>query len=119
MSNLDHRVGVKEVNLVVRHLKLDVVDGQDIDTVVSDIDQIMGLDGVSYDPQSHVLNIAYDATKVCIDCIEDVLKKHQVVISHDWWTHFKEGYYRFVDQNIKENDKRELWSCHQVPTKRK
>jgi len=118
MSNFDHRPGVKEVNLVVRHLKLEVSDRETMNSVVEDIDQIVGLDGVSFDPSSKVLNIAYDATKVCMDCIEEVLEKHNVNVSHDWWTHFKEGYYRFVDQNIKDNASHEPWSCHS-PSQRK
>jgi hypothetical protein len=36
-------------------------------------------------------------------------------ISHDWWTNFKEGYYQFVDENIRENAKHKPWSCHSSP----
>ncbi|WP_028877590.1 hypothetical protein [Teredinibacter turnerae] len=112
MKSREHRLGVSESNLVVRHLKLGEANHDKILKAVEDIDQIYGLDAVSFDERSYVLNIAYDASRICIDCIEDVLEKYQLEVSHDWWTHFKEGYYRFVDQNIKDNANSEPWSCH-------
>lgn len=112
MSKEEHRLGVSEVTLVVRHLKLEPADQHKIDAAVHEIDEIYGVDTVSFDIKSHVLNIAYDATRLSIECIEDVIEKYALEISHDWWTHFKEGYYRFVDQNIQDNAKTEPWSCH-------
>ena len=112
MSNTEHRLGVSEATLVVRHLKLEPASDNTMVKVLSEIDEIYGLDSVSFDERSHVLNIAYDASRICIDCIEKVLTNNKLVVSHDWWTHFKEGYYRFVDQNIKDNAKAEPWSCH-------
>tara|TARA_B100000745_G_scaffold300562_1_gene255302 strand:- start:5477 stop:5848 length:372 start_codon:yes stop_codon:yes gene_type:complete len=122
MSNPEHRLGVSDVNLVVRHLKLEPADDDRIQKAVAEIDEIYGLDAVSFDERSHVLNVAYDATRICIDCIEEVLTKYEIEISHDWWTRFKEGYYRFVDQNVKDNASSEPWSCHgsnSPPPKRK
>lgn len=112
MSSKIHRLGVSEASLVVRHLKLEPTSSETIKNVITEIDGIYGLDAVSFDDKSHVLNIAYDASRICLDCIEKVLQEHQVEISHDWWTNFKEGYYRFFDQNIKENMNAEPWSCH-------
>lgn len=118
MNDKQHRAGVTEANLVVRHLKLEEKESLSIENLVSEIDEIMGLDSVSYDADTNTLHVAYDASKVCLDCIEEVLDKHKVSISHDWWTHFKEGYYRFVDDNVKDNAKREPWSCHKPPSRR-
>jgi hypothetical protein len=28
------------------------------------------------------------------------------------WNRIKEDYYRFIDQNVKENAKQKPWSCH-------
>ncbi len=121
MSQQEHRLGVSEVNLVTRHLKLDPVENSLLELAISDIDQLYGVDGVSFDEESHVLNIAYDASRVNIDDVENILTQHQVIISHGWWTRFKEGYYRFVDENVKDNSTHEPWSCHKVPpsTRRK
>jgi hypothetical protein len=103
MNEKEHRLGVSEVALVVRHLKLVDTSGHDMAEVVREIDTIYCLDSVHYENASHTLHIAYDASRICIDCIEKVLQKHEVEVSHDWWTRFKEGYYRFVDQNVKDN----------------
>jgi len=47
--------------------------------------------------------------------VEEILTKHGIQPRHDWWTHFKEEYYRFVDQNVKDNAQHEPWSCHRTP----
>jgi hypothetical protein len=115
MSKQEHRLGVAEVNLVVRHLKLDPLDQAVMSAAIEEVDYIYGLDSISFDEKSHVLNIAYDASRISLDGIEDVLGKHGVSVSHDWWTHFKEGYYRYIDQNIKDNARHEPLSCHKRP----
>ena len=115
MSKKEHRLGVSEINLVVRHLKLEPADQNNLQAVVAEVDQLYGLDAISFDEKSHVLNLAYDASRICLDGIEDVLKKHGVEVSHDWWTHFKEGYYKCIDGNVKDNANHEPWSCHQTP----
>ncbi len=112
MKKKEHRLGVSEVNLVVRHLKLERAPPEKIQAVVEEIDKLFGMDSVSCDEKSQVLNMAYDASKLCIDGIEEILKKHDVDLNHGWWTHFKEEHYRFVDRNVKDNAKRDPWSCH-------
>jgi hypothetical protein len=115
MTKKEHRLGVSELNLVVRHLKLEPTEHQQLQDAITEIDQIYGLDSISFDEKSHVLNLAYDASRICLDGIEDVLKRHDIEISNGWWSHFKEDYYKFVDQNIKDNAKHQPWSCHNRP----
>ena len=115
MSDKKHRLGVSEVNLVVRHLKLEPVDQSKLQAAIAEVDQLYGLDAISFDEKSHVLNLAYDASRISLDGIEEVLKNHGVEVSHDWWTHFREGYYKFVDENVKENAGHQPWSCHNPP----
>ena len=50
-----------------------------------------------------------------IDGIEEVIRKHGADVHDDWWTHTKESYYKFVDQNVKDNAAHKPWSCHKVP----
>lgn len=115
MSNHDHRLGVAETYLVIRHLKLEPNDEAVINAAVAEIDALYGLDSVSYDARKHRLAFSYDATRLCIDCIEEILEKHALQISQGWWNRFKEEHYRFVDQNVKDNARQEPWSCHQTP----
>ncbi len=115
MKTIDHRLGVSEINLVTRHLKLEPSDEKAIRAAVTDIDELYGLDSVAFDPQKKRLDLAYDATRLCLDCVEEILEKHSVKISQGWWNRFKEEHYRFVDQNVKDNARQEPWSCHQTP----
>lgn len=112
MSDLKHRLGVNEVNLVARNLKLEGVNDQNKALILNDIDHQFGIDSVSFDDTSSILHVAYDATHCCLDTIEKLIKQHGADIAHGWWMDLKEGYYRFVDKNVKENDDHEPWSCH-------
>ncbi len=115
MRKTEHRLGVSEVNLVVRHLKLLEVEEESVTKAMGEINEIYGMDDISFDRESHVLNFAYDASRTCIDCIEDILENYSIRVSHDWWTRFKEGYYRYIDQNVKDNATHEPFSCHKIP----
>ena len=111
----EHRLGVDPVNLVVRHLKLEPAEQENIFNAIEEIDQEYGLDSVQYEAKNNSIHLAYDATRICLDGLEDILHRHQIEVGHGWWTHFKEGYYRFVDQNVKENASHTPWSCHKNP----
>jgi hypothetical protein len=115
MTDLDHRVGVKEANLVVRHLKLEKINEQNKADILSEIDQTFGIDNVSYDDASQTLNVAYDATHCDLDGLEEIIAKHGADIAHDLWTRFKESYYKYSDENVKDNAEHEPWSCHTKP----
>lgn len=116
IKHKEHRPGVSEVNLVNRHLALlQPVDTAKINAAIEEIDQLYGLNEISFDVQSNKLNFAYDASRMCIECVEEILARHGIQPRQDWWTCFKEEYYRFVDQNIKENAHHEPWSCHSTP----
>ena len=122
MSDLDHRVGVRESNLVVRNLRLSNVTDENIDALIAAIDQMFGLDEVSFNRKQQTIHLAYDAVNLNLDGIENVIRKQGVDIHNDWWTHTKEGYYKYCDQNVKDNFEHKPWSCHKTPpssTKRK
>lgn len=115
MKEQEHRPGVSEVNLVVRHLKLMTADRAAMTAAIAELDQSYGMDTASFDDASGVLSVAYDASHLGIDCVEKILAEHGIEVSHDWWTRFKEGHYRFVDQNVKDNASHVPWSCHKPP----
>jgi len=112
MTDLDHRVGVRENNLVIRNLRLSNVTNENIDGLIAEIDQMFGLDEVSFNRKEESIHLAYDAVSLDLDGIEEVIRKHGVDIHDDWWTHTKESYYKFCDQNVKDNFDHEPWSCH-------
>ncbi len=79
------------------------------------IDQLFGIDEVSYNIKEGEIHLAYDAANINLDGIEEVIRKHGADVHDDWWTHTKESYYKFVDQNVKDNAAHKPWSCHKVP----
>jgi hypothetical protein len=110
-----HKIGVNEDSLMIRHLRLEGPVHDNHQLIVQEIDQMLGVDAVSINASECLLSVAYDATKRQLDEIEEVVRKYQCDISHDWWTHFKEDWYRFTDQNVKDNTSHEPWSCHKRP----
>ena len=119
MNDSKHRLGVSEVNLVVRHLRLENITENNKDHILAEIDAIYGVDNVLFDDKSEVLNIAYDASRCNLEGIEKIIRHHGADVAHDWWTHFKEGYYKFIDQNVKDNTVHEPLSCHKIPPGKK
>lgn len=115
MSDREHRFEVSESNLVSRHLKLQPTDKGIIEAAVADIGQLPGVDSIAYNEKKRMLNFSYDAAMICIDDIEEVLNKHAVEVGHSWWNRFKEGYYRFSDQNVKDNATHDPVCCNQIP----
>lgn len=112
MNKHEYRLGVSKVNLVTRHLKLEPVERGTLKAAIAEIDHLYGLDSVSFDARRGKLLLAYDATRLCLDCVEEILQRHTVEMSRSWWMRFKEEHYRFVDQNVKDNARHEPWSCH-------
>jgi len=112
MSHHDHRPGVSQASLVTRRLRVKPDTAGHISAAVSEIDALLGLDSVSYDSDNRKLHLAYDANRLCIDDIEEVLARHGIDIGPGRWNRIKEDYYRFVDQNVKDNAKQKPWSCH-------
>jgi len=110
MNDLNHRAGVEEAYLVVRHLKLEGIAGQNRRAIMDEIDHVFGVDAVTFDEAAGVLNVAYDATHCSIDGIEAIIHKYGADISHDWWSRFKEDYYRLEDENLKDNATHIPWS---------
>jgi len=115
MSDLDHRPGVREANLVVRHLRLTKVNGNNRDALMAEIDLLFGIDEAVFNDKDETIYLAYDATHINFEGIESVILKHGADIHDDWWTHTKESYYHFIDQNIKDNAEHQPWSCHRTP----
>lgn len=115
MNDFEHRVGVTEVNLVSRKLQLKSLTEFNKTKIVSEIDDTFGIDSVTIDIKNGLLHIAYDATHINLDAIELIVHKYGAGICDDWWGHLKEGYYKFVDQNMMENAKHKPSCCNRTP----
>ena len=118
MNNLTRRPGVKEANLVIRNLRLNNVREANRHPLLDEIDHLFGIDDVSYNDEENKIHLAYDASSLCLDGIEDIIRKHGANIHDDWWTHTKESYYKFIDKNIKDNAEHTPVCCHKPPLAR-
>ena len=118
MNNLTRRPGVKEANLVIRNLRLNNVREANRHPLLDEIDHLFGIDDVSYNDEENKIYLAYDASNLCLDGIEDIIQKHGAEIHDDWWTHTKESYYKFIDKNIKDNAEHIPVCCHKPPLAR-
>ncbi|PHR80954.1 MAG: hypothetical protein COA59_16785 [Colwellia sp.] len=114
MTDFDHRVGVKEINLVIRTLKLSGITDVNKMMILTEIDKKFGIDAVSFEDETHELHLAYDASNINLEGIENIIKKHDADVADTWWNHVKEDYYKFVDQNVKDNAEHIPWSCHKT-----
>lgn len=115
MVDIKNSVGVSELNLVSRHLKLDYITAENQSVLLTEIDQIHGVDTVSYNEKKQMFNVAYDATLTNLEKIEQIITRYGGDIADGWWNHFKESYYKFVDQNIKDNAEHVPSCCHKPP----
>ncbi|MBL4816606.1 MAG: cation transporter [Shewanella sp.] len=115
MTDLDHRFGVKEANLVVRYLKLEGITPENRDKLVSSIDLIIGIDSVSYDESAATLKMAYDASHCDLDLFERLIQAQGADLSPGIWTRVKEGFYKYVDQNVKDNAEHDPYCNNALP----
>ncbi|TCK02345.1 heavy-metal-associated domain-containing protein [Marinobacterium mangrovicola] len=118
MSHTEHKPGVREAFLVQRHLLLESLDAGKAAAIAEEIEPLRGVDSVRLDPDSQRLDIAYDASVLQLDQIEAIVRSHGSDLDQGWWTRFKEGWYRYTDQNIKDNAKHEPFCCSKVPPRK-
>jgi hypothetical protein len=95
MSDVPHRPGVHEAYMVKRHLKLETLEGDKAEAIAQEVDQLVGVDTVALDRETRRLDIAYDASVLQI---ETIVRRHGSDRDHGWWTRFKDGWYRYIDQ---------------------
>ncbi|GAA0792047.1 hypothetical protein GCM10009109_21830 [Marinobacterium sediminicola] len=117
MGDFEHKPGVKEVNLVSRKMRLVDVKAQAENALVEAVRQLFGMDRVVFDAPNATLYFDYDATHCSLDKVEGVIRNMGAKFDTGWWSRFKRSYYRFVDQNMKDNEAHEPHCCNKVPRK--
>ncbi|MFT6348147.1 MAG: hypothetical protein ACJAYB_001150 [Psychromonas sp.] len=115
MNNLEHRVGFTEVSLVIRKLQLKGLTEFKQAKIISEIDEAFGIENVTLDIKDGLLLIVYDVTHIDLEIIKRLVVKHGAEFSGGWWKNFKQGYYRFVDQNMIKNSKHKPSCCSRPP----
>lgn len=107
-----HKFGVNNNYLVTRHLALTGQLNTQAAAIVGDIEELLGINTVRFDAKAQALKVSYDASKRNISEITAIVVHHDCSLLDSRWQRFKRGWYRYFDQNIKENAAKEPWRCH-------
>jgi hypothetical protein len=115
MSAIHNRPGVHEACLVKRHLKLQHLDHGLARAITEEIALHSGVDTVELDSDSRRLDVTYDASQLQFPELTDILLRHGVEPERGWWARFRASWYRFTDQNIRDNARHEPHCCNKAP----
>ncbi len=107
-----HKLGVTANYLVKRRLLLNGVFPQNGTAITETAEALIGVDAVTLDLPTGTLDVHYDASKRQLDDFIEIIKHEGSTLSATRWQRFKRGWYRYFDQNIKENAAEKPWSCH-------
>tara|TARA_R100001509_G_scaffold101625_1_gene59618 strand:- start:558 stop:869 length:312 start_codon:yes stop_codon:yes gene_type:complete len=67
-----------------------------IEQAPQEIDAIYGMVETCFDAEFHEPHVAYGAPRICLNCVEEILKDQRVEVDPGWWDLFKEEYYKFI-----------------------
>ena len=107
-----HRLGVNSNYLVTRRLKLAGPLTEKFDQIESELLDLIGVNSAVVNIAKRELRIAYDASKRQLADVETVIADQGCQLRTHRWDRFKRSWYRYFDQNIKENAAKEPWRCH-------
>ena len=114
IMEIDSQATAENINRVQRRLKYEICTLGSIESACDDLRQLAGVHTVSADQADGLLTVDYDAVLCGIDPIISILTKNGVELGLGRWSRIKLGYYRFVDQNLKENSKHTPHCCNRV-----
>lgn len=107
-----HKLGVNPNRLVKRNLKLAGPVDENGTQIVAELEAIIGVDAAFINTQRRMLTVHYDASRLQLDEVSAVVIDNACQMSNGRWQRTKRGWYRYFDQNIKENANQEPWKCH-------
>lgn len=103
MIDNDYRLLVNKHYLVTRKLKVENLHKREKETILREINSLIGVDKVAFSDNLGDIQIQYDASKRQLSDFETVLKKYNCNFSKTKMNIIKYGWYRFVDSNIYGN----------------
>lgn len=103
--------GVRQPYLVRRRLKL---KGEgDCQALVAVLAEELGVQEARCEGER--LWLAYDAVNFQLERLAELLIPWDLALADKGWAGLRLGYYRFLDQNIRDNATHEPWCCHRLP----
>ncbi|MDD3762896.1 MAG: hypothetical protein VX836_19815 [Pseudomonadota bacterium] len=113
--NKPHKPGIHEACLVTRKLLLAGLDDDKAALLSSALADFDGIDSAALDRRRSRLRVVYDAARIDIDALERLVRECGLSIDDSRWARIKEGWYRFVDENVRDNFRSQPRGCHHPP----
>lgn len=111
----EHRLGINPGFLTKHTLNLQGLTPDNRQQLVTELDELLWVDGVSLNEQKHSLTIRYDASHHSIDELIALVRQHGVILKDNWWQRIKLGWQRQTDENIQDNARHEPHCCNKMP----
>lgn len=115
MSDTAQRSDVHAAFRVKRHLILQQPAETIASTIVEQIRLQPGVAAVMFDPESRRLDIEYDASQLQIGEVREIVRDQGGEFERGWWANLRAHWYRFTDQNIRDNARHEPHCCNKAP----
>ncbi len=110
-----HRPGIHEGYLMSRCLKIEGAEEVERQHIIHAIDQLKGVDLVSFVKENSKLKVVYDGSMLSVDDIEQVVRENGCRFADDWWNRYKLGWYRYTDENVRSSAKHVPHCCNKPP----
>lgn len=101
------------------HRKLSIPTIQGIDCIGIIHETLDGIDGIQQviiDVYHKQIWITYDAAQIGFGEIERLLSECRYPVSNSWWSRYKSAWYRYLDENARENAQSKAGPCCSNPS---
>ena len=103
MKEFDYRLLVNKHYLVSRHIDVENLNQTDLDNLLLNLIQQIGVDKVDIADSLKEIHIQYDASKRQLEDFETILNKYPCKLSSGWRKKIRRDWYCFMDENIYKN----------------
>ncbi len=105
-------------NQVTRHFRLKPLSEAAAALLVAALEAQTGVVWCRFDSARGQLSLCYDATLCYLEQIEATLAAQHASVRDSGWQRMRRRYYRFVDQNLRDNAAHQPHCCSRAPTRR-
>lgn len=115
MVNTTYRDGVNPGYLVTFKIGYQCQDQTPLASALAKLDALLGMQQLTLLEKQCALVLKYDASKLDIDQILEMLSATNITLKSGWWATRKLNHYRFINQNVRDNAKHVPVCCSKPP----
>lgn len=108
----NHYTTVQNRTTVKRKYYLNKVDPDDIRKCRIDLESVQGIRFVEYQADQNYFEIHFDARLTSSQMVTTILQENHLHLRSGFVNRSRLSWYRFTEQNIKDNEKASKWKCH-------